>query len=176
MQQKQDQERHRANAAREEAELRRTAPSSREGLTATAAQFEFILQQVALGLVNKPLDRLVGDFTPWVGHWLPRPTTTLPLSLAGPKSAGDRDTDALRSACCQAWCDAFNEAYYAAAANASPGQQNRTYRQHLSSEILREIGCFDRKQAEFVWKKTVCTQAGVPGTQTNQAQLAYELA
>ena len=131
---------------------------------------------MALGLVNKPLDRLVGDFTPWVGHWLPRPTTTLPLSLAGPKSAGDRDTDALRSACCQAWCDAFNEAYYAAAANASPGQQNRTYRQHLSSEILREIGCFDRKQAEFVWKKTVCTQAGVPGTQTNQAQLAYELA
>ena len=87
---------------------------------------------MALGLVNKPLDRLVGDFTPWVGHWLPRPTTTLPLSLAGPKSAGDRDTDALRSACYQAWCDAFNEAYYAAAANASPAQQNRTYRQHLS--------------------------------------------
>ena len=95
------------------------------------------MQQVALGLVNKPLDRLVGDFTPWVGHWLPRPTTTLPLSLAGPKSAGDRDTDALRSACYQAWCDAFNEAYYAAAANASPAQQNRTYRQHLS-EILRD--------------------------------------
>ena len=157
VQHKRDLQRQRANAAREEAELRRTAPSSREGLTATAAQFEFILQQVALGLVNKSLDRLVGDFTPWVGHWLPRPTTTLPLSLAGPKSAADRDTDALRSACCQAWCDAFNEAYYAAAATSLPAQLNRTYRQHLSSEILREIGMLDRKlleQPEFKAAKT----------------------
>ena len=57
LQQKRDQQRHRANAAREEAELRRTAPSSREGLTATAAQFELVLQQVALGLVSRPLDQ-----------------------------------------------------------------------------------------------------------------------
>ena len=154
LQQKQEQKRLRANAAREEAQLKRTAPSSREGLTATAAQFELVLQQVALDLVNRPLDQAIGDFTPWVRHWLPRPTTTAPLPLPRPTSAGDRNTDKLRVACCEAWCVAFNEAYfyYAAAANVSRTQQNRAFRQHMSTKVLRELGMLDReilKQPEF---------------------------